>query len=1043
MTRYSTLSTHLNLPALEVAVLERWQRERTFERSVAQRVEAPLYAFDDGPPFATGLPHYGHILTSYMKDVVPRYFTMHGRHVPRRWGWDCHGLPVEYEVEKELGLSGRDEILAMGLAPFTEACRSLVLRYAEEWERIVTRLGRWVDFGDAYKTMERSYMESVMWAFGRLHELGLVYEGHKVLPYCARCQTPLSNFEARLDDAYRPRTDRSCVVKFRLVDDRNTSLLAWTTTPWTLPSNVALAVNPALDYVEFVTGAERVWVAVDAADRFPQLTAPGRRAKGRDLVGLRYLSPFPYFSSIPNAFVVLSADFVSADEGTGIVHLAPAFGEDDETVCREAGIAGPQPVLDDGTFAREVRDFVGASVLEVSPDIVSWLSRHDLVFEQSEHLHDYPHCWRCDRPLIYRAVRSWFVRVTALKERLLAHNREITWVPAHIRDGRFGQWLDSARDWAISRNRFWGSPIPVWRCDGCGDSEVIGNVRDLEARAGRPVPDLHRPYIDDVTFRCDRCGAVMARVPEVLDCWFESGSMPFAQLHYPFELETAFAATFPADFIVEYVAQTRGWFYTLHVLAAALFDKRAFNNAVCHGVLLGSDGRKMSKRLKNYPDPMDVVAEHGSDALRIALLSSPVVRGVDIRFNEDAVRDAARRFIIPLWNTFHYFTSYAALDAFEPCGRLEALSPLDRYLLHETEHLRLSVEAAMERYDFGAAYDAIERFVDTLSGWYLRLSRSKAWSSETSDAKVSCYEALHLSLETMARVVAPFMPFVADTLYQSLGSRQSVHLADWPSVRQEWTDERLAVEMTAMRAIVRLARSIRERLRIRHRHPLLALHVAGVDSSALSAHADLLKHEVNVKHVDVLSDPDRYVTRTVRLNTPTLGQRLKRRLQVLEAAVAADEYVIDPDGSLRAADLVVDPDEYSYQMTVHDRDAAVAAEGTVVVLLDTTRNERLRLEGDARDLNRIIQDLRKRAGLRYSDRILLSISGSGLESLLTAFGPWLQEQALALAMSTTRLREPLAMRSVRLGSASAHVEIGFASSDRSGPGPESTRMAPK
>jgi len=1032
MTRYSTIPTHLDLPALEAGVLEQWRRERIFERSVDQRKDAPLYAFDDGPPFATGLPHYGHILTSYIKDVVPRYFTMRGRRVPRRWGWDCHGLPVEYEVEKELGLSGRGDIIAMGLAHFTEACRSLVLRYAEEWERIVTRLGRWVDFGDAYKTMERSYMESVMWAFGRLHELGLVYEGLKVVPYCTRCQTPLSNFEARLDDAYRPRTDLSCVVKFRLADDRSASLLAWTTTPWTLPSNVALAVNPSLDYVEFSDGAERVWVAANATGRFPQLTVPGRRAKGRDLLGLRYSPPFPYFSSTPNAFVVLAADFVSADEGTGVVHLAPSFGEDDETVCREAGIAGPQPVLDDGTFTRDVADFMGAGVLEVSSDIVSWLAEHDLLFEQFEYLHEYPHCWRCDRPLIYRAVRSWFVRVTALKERLIAHNQQINWVPEHIRDGRFGQWLESARDWAISRNRFWGAPIPVWRCDDCANSMVIGHVQELEARASRSVPDLHRPYIDEVTFRCDRCRGVMMRVPEVLDCWFESGSMPFAQLHYPVEHKAEFAATFPADFIVEYVAQTRGWFYTLHVLAAALFDNHAFNNAVCHGVLLGVDGRKMSKRLKNYPDPMDVVARHGSDALRIALLSSPVVRGIDTRFNEDAVRDAARRFVIPLWNAFHYLTSYAALDAFEPCGRLEALSPLDRYLLHETEHLRLSVETAMERYDFGGAYDAIETFIETLSGWYLRLSRSKAWGSETSDAKISSYEVLHLSLETTARVVAPFMPFVADTLYQSLGSQRSVHLADWPAARSEWTDEGLAAEMTAVRAIVRLVRSIRERLRIKHRHPLPALYVGGVDSSVLTAHAELLRQEVNVKRVDVLSKPDRYVTRTVRLNTRQLGKRLKQRLQALQGAVATGDYVVNPDGSLHAAGVVVHPDEYSYQVNVTDQGAAVAAEGGVVVLLHTTRDDTLRLEGDARDLNRVIQDLRKRAGLRYSDRILLSISGRGLEAILTAFGPWLMEQALAVALTTTQLDKPLATGSVRLGSASAHVEIGFASHDDAG-----------
>jgi len=574
MTRYSTIPTHLDLPLLETAVLERWRRERTFERSVAQRADAPLYAFDDGPPFATGLPHYGHILTSYMKDVVPRYFTMRGRRVPRRWGWDCHGLPVEYEVEKEHGLSGRGDIVSMGLGHFTEACRSLVLRYADEWERIVTRLGRWVDFGDAYKTMERSYMESVLWAFGRLHELGLVYEGNKVVPYCIRCQTPLSNFEAGLDDAYRPRTDLSCVVKFRLFDDSTASLLAWTTTPWTLPSNVALAVNPALDYVEFVTGAERVWVAAHAAERFPHLTTAARTAKGRELVGLRYVPPFPYFSSTPNAFVVLSADFVSADEGTGVVHLAPAFGEDDETVCREAGIAGPQPILDDGTFARDVADFAGINVLEASPEIVSWLTQHGLVFEQSEYVHDYPHCWRCDRPLIYRAVRSWFVRVTVLKETLLAHNRHINWVPEHIRDGRFGQWLENARDWAISRNRYWGTPLPVWRSEK-GEVRIFSSVKELENRVGRKIDDLHRHYLDDLTFEEE--GMLFKRIPEVFDCWFESGSMPYAQNHFPFENEEETKKAFPADFIAEGIDQTRGWFYTLTILSTALFNQPAFN----------------------------------------------------------------------------------------------------------------------------------------------------------------------------------------------------------------------------------------------------------------------------------------------------------------------------------------------------------------------------------------------------------------------------------------------------------------------------------
>lgn len=1024
MSRYSVVPTELDLPALETRVLERWDRERTFERSVAQRAEAPLYAFDDGPPFATGLPHYGHILTSYMKDVVPRYFTMRGYHVPRRWGWDCHGLPVEYEVEKELGLSGRGDIVAAGLERFTEACRSLVLRYAAEWERIVGRLGRWVDFAHAYKTMDRPYMESVLWAFQTLHRRGLVYEGQKVVPYCVRCQTPLSNFEARLDDAYRPRTDLSCTVRFRFADDPSTSFLAWTTTPWTLPANAALAVHPALEYVECVDGDERVWLAAAPASRLPHLTPSGRRATGRDLVGRRYVPPFPYFASNPNAFVVLAADFVSADEGTGIVHMAPAFGEDDEMACREAGIAGPQPVLDDGTFEAAVADFAGLSVFDAPPRIVTWLSQHGLLFSRADYVHDYPHCWRCDRPLIYRAVRSWFVRVTAVKDALLTRNREIEWVPDHIRDGRFGQWLDNARDWAISRNRFWGTPIPVWRCGRCAERVVVGSVTELEARAGHPVPDLHRPYIDDVTFPCERCGEPMSRVPEVLDCWFESGAMPFAQLHYPFDHAEEFAATCPADFIVEYVAQTRGWFYTLHVLATALFDKPAFRHAVCHGVLLGADGRKMSKRLKNYADPMDVVGEHGSDALRIALLSSPVVKGVDIRFKAEAVRDAVRRVIIPLWNTCHYFTSYASLDGFEPSGRLDAVSPLDRYLLHETERLRRSVEAAMARYDFGGAYEAIEAFVDTLSGWYLRLSRSKGWNGETSAEKVACYETLHLSLETTTLIVAPFMPFLAEALHESLGAERSVHLADWPEPRPEWIDEELAARMCTVRTIVRLARNVRERLQVRHRHPLPALFVGGVEHALLREYSDLLAAEVNVKVVEPLSNPDRFVTRTLQLKTPELGKRLKGRLPALQRAVAAGEYAIDADGRLTAADCAIDAAEYAYRMELVDAAQPVAAEGGLVVVLDLSRDERLMMEADARDLNRVVQDLRKRARLRYSDRIVLSVEGRNLEPLLAAFGSWLMEQSLAVALERAPLDGAIGSEVARLGVGAVTVSIG-------------------
>ena len=719
---------------------------------------------------------------------------------------------------------------------------------------------------------------------------------------------------------------------------------------------------------------------------------------------------------------MLAAPFVSGSDGTGIVHLAPAFGEDDEAVCRAAGVSGPQPVTADGRFTADVPDFEGASVFEASGRIVRHLAERGLLFDRRDHVHDYPHCWRCDQPLMYRAVRSWFVRVTALKERLLAHNQEIDWVPEHVRDGRFGQWLENARDWAISRNRFWGAPIPVWRCPSCAETVVIGGVADLESRAGHPVPDLHRPFVDSVTLPCERCGGTMVRVPEVLDCWFESGAMPFAQLHYPFERRPEFDATFPADFIVEYVAQTRGWFYTLHVLAAALFQSHAFRHAVCHGVVLGSDGRKMSKRLRNYPDPMDVVSAHGSDALRVALLSSPVIRGVDVRFDEEAVRDAARRFIIPLWNTFHYFTTYARLDRFEPSGNITGASALDRYLLHETDGLRAALESAMTRYDFGAAYDAIETFIETLSGWYLRLSRSRAWASGDSPGKTACYETLHLSLDSTVRLLAPFMPFVADALYQALGAGSSVHLADWPRARPEWVDNDLAAEMRSLRKIVTLARSVRERLGIRHRHPLPVLYIAGTDERLIARHADLLEQEVNVKRVAALTDPGRFVKTEIRLHAPALGKRLKHLLKTLQQAVAAGDYVIGADGTLASRGTVVAADEYSYRQVVLDPQAPVAADGAIVVLLDTTRDCELRLEADARDLNRTIQDLRKRARLDYSDRILLAVTGPGLDVLLNRHGAWLMEQSLADELVAS-VEEPDAAGTVVLNTGGAEVAI--------------------
>jgi isoleucyl-tRNA synthetase len=1014
------VSNCVDFSLLEQQVLAKWKRERTFEQSLAQRAGAPRYVFYDGPPFATGLPHYGHLLTSYMKDVVPRYQTMRGFYVPRRWGWDCHGLPVELEVEKELGLPSPAASDAGAVATFNSACRGLVLRYASEWERVMARLGRWVDFDGAYSTMDPDYTESVVWAFAELHGRGLVYEGQKVVAYCTRCQTPLSNFETRLDDAYRPRVDLAVTVRFPCAGERS-SLLAWTTTPWTLPANAALAVHPALVYVRLERpDGDSVWLADAARSRYAAQLAgfeERERCFGRALVGRQCVPPFDCFASVSP---VLAGEWVSAKDGTGVVHLAPAFGEEDQVTCAAHGLHGENPVRDDGTFDDRVRELAGLDVFAANEPVARALAAMGRLFARGDVHHDYPHCWRCDRPLVYRAVPSWYVEVSRLRERLLATNAAVRWVPAELGEKRFADWLANARDWAVSRKRSWGAPVPVWRCAACNATRVVGSRAELERLSGRAVTDWHRPAVDEHVLPC-ACGGEQRRVTDVLDCWFESGAMPFAALHAPFDNGEQFHASFPGDFVAEYVAQTRGWFYTMLVLSTALFDAPPFKSAVCHGVLLGDDGRKMGKRLRNYPDPMTLVEEHGSDALRVALLSSGVVSGADARFSAASVRDAVRRLHLPWWNALHLVTAYATGDGFVVSATpdLTAASPLDRALWSETELLRVDVERAMADLDFARVYEVLEEFVTTLSTWYLRLAKPTLWRDGLDASKRATYDALYAALLQLALVGAPFLPFLAEATYEALGRDRSVHLEDWPAPRS--FDDTAVAEMRQLRAVVRLARFVREQAGVKHRQPLRVARVGGLSPHMLATHRDVLAAELNVKTVERL---DVAARREVVLDYAKLGKRLRARVKDVAAAVAAGDYRERADGSLEVLGVELAADELSWR-TRADHERGFAARDGLAVAFDLEVDAELSREHVARELARAVQDLRKRSHLRYGELVHLAVEGDApeLDAVLEHHGRWLVEQCCALTLSRAPLVDPLGTSTVELARGQVTVAL--------------------
>jgi isoleucyl-tRNA synthetase len=1005
--RFRDVPSKIDFARLEEQINRAWEQEQTFQRSVEQRRGGPEYVFYDGPPFATGLPHYGHLLAGTIKDIVPRYRAMRGFRVERRFGWDCHGLPVEYEMEKELKLGSRRDIERFGVARFNEACRGIVLRYVAEWRKTVRRMGRWVDFDNDYKTMDPSYMESIWWVFRSIWDRGLIYEGFKVMPYCPRCATPLSNFETTL--GYVDVQDPAITVRFRASTAAAAELgataplffLAWTTTPWTLPSNLALAVGPDIEYarvraggLEYVLARDRVaayWK--DATTHDIVETFPGQR-----LEGLEYEPLFPYFAThaAQGAFRVHTADFVSTAEGTGIVHAAPGFGEDDYALGLRHGLPVVCPVDEEARFTPEVPDYAGRFVKDADADIIRRLKDEGKLLHRGTLQHSYPHCYRCDSPLIYRAITTWFVRIDRVKDSMLANNQQIRWVPDHLRDGRFGQWLANARDWAISRNRYWGTPLPIWRCAGCARDLCIGSRSELEQLSGRTVQDLHKHFVDDIEIRCPQCGGTARRIPEVLDCWFESGSMPYAQGHYPFENKERFESNFPAEFIAEGIDQTRGWFYTLTVLASALFDKPAFKNVIVNGLVLAADGKKMSKRLKNYPEPDAVIDHYGADSLRLYLINSGVVRGENLRFSEDGVKEVLRSIVLPLWNAYSFFVTYANVAGWEPAGgRPSARSranQLDRWILSAQHRLIRQVTAAMEEYELQRAIEPLVQFVDDLTNWYIRRSRRRFWKSGDDRDSAQAYETLHSVLLETCRVLAPFTPFIADEMYRNLAQAQrarrqdmpsSVHLCDWPSYVPEEEDVDLDERMDLVIRAVSMGRALRTVHGLKVRQPLRAIHLVTRNAKAheaLREFSALIQDELNVKRVIVEDRESELVEIRVKANFKTLGPRLGKDVQKAARAVAAlpaetvlaieagEPYVLAADGlsvTLGADDIVVERRE--------KEGLFVECSGPLTVALDHELTPELLEEGLARELINRVQNMRKDADLNVVDRITLTI----------------------------------------------------------------------
>ncbi len=1004
---YADVKAKPDFVEVEKEVLRFWEEDKTFEKSVHNRDGAAEFVFYDGPPFANGTPHYGHIMVSYVKDVVARFQTMNGKKVERRLGWDCHGLPAEMSAEKQLGVSGRKQIEEFGVEKFNDFCRSDVLKYSGIWVDMFKRIGRWVDFNHDYKTMDLSFMESVISNFKQLYDKGLVYEDYRVLPYSWAAETPLSNFE--VNQGYQDKTDNAITVMFKL--ENGMKILVWTTTPWTLPSNLMLAVGKDIDYAVMEEDGQKYILAEALLGRYKKQLEHAVKVgslKGSELVGLSYEPMFPYFKHLKDkgAFKVLSGEFVSTEDGTGVVHIAPGFGQDDFDVCRAYDENFPVvcPVDEAGKFTSEVPDYEGKQVFETNEPIMQWLKENGLLVKKEQYTHSYPFCWRTDTPLIYKAMSSWFVKVTDFRDDMVKNNQQINWVPEHIKDGRFGKWLEGARDWSISRNRFWGTPIPVWKSDNpkFPRIDVFGSVAEIKEKTGFDVKNLHKPYIDEVVYPNpdDPSGqSMMHRVGDVFDCWFESGSMPYAQVHYPFENKEWFESHFPADFIVEAMDQTRGWFYTLTVLSTALHNRPAFKNCICTGLLMAEGGQKLSKRLKNYPDPNEVLDTIGSDTLRWFLVSSPVLKGGNLAVDKEGkeIAKAARVAQIPLWNAFYFFTLYANAEEYQAKEVYSSTEAIDNYILSKLKHLSLVVKSGIENYDVAVATNEIASFMEILNNWYIRRSRDRFWEGDP-----QAFDVLYTVLVNLSKIIAPLMPFVSEYVYKNLTGQESVHLADYPLLSEIKADNKLVEEMDFLQDLCSAAKFIREEKNLRNRLPLASLTVVGHEFG--QAYQEIVKDELNVKEVKFDQNLSTYAEKKIYLYTPLLGKALGKDMGAVMAAYKQGKWELNADGTLSIGGKTLTPDLFEVRLEMKDGVAGKSfADNKAVVMLDTNVTDTLKREGMARDFVRLVQTLRKDKDFNISDRIELcySTNDAELAQALEENKSYVAEQVLAVKVDNT------------------------------------------